>query len=375
MKILLMGVQKLKFMPYMNFYLSQLDLIHNDVHLLYWNRDMKEEKRPDFNITYHEFKCYQEDEVPKVKKIKSFMKYRKAAKQLILEENFDLIIVLNTVSGFLLQDFLWKNYSKKYIFDYRDPTLENIHFYKFLIGIIAKKSLVTFVSSDGFRKFLPKIENIFTSHNILLDSLHYRDVRLAVSREVSPIRVRYWGMIRDESINRTIIDRLANDKRFELHYHGRMQKTGKNLEEYCQSNGIRNVFFHGVYSPEERYEFAKETDILHNIYEKHKLLSRAMGNKFYDGIVHYIPQICNEDSYMGEKVESEKVGAELDPNDLSFADKLYHYYLNINWKEFNERCDSLLSHVLQEYQSGNKIINDIIHKNEVSQIKERRQHG
>src|SRR4051812_17632157 len=126
MKILLMGVQKLAYMPYMNFYLSQMDLKNNDVHLLYWNRDNMEEKLPDYNLTYHEFKLYQEDEVPRIKKIKSFLKYRKGAKQLLSEEKFDLIIVLNTVSGFIIQDILWKSYKNRYIFDYRDPTLENI---------------------------------------------------------------------------------------------------------------------------------------------------------------------------------------------------------------------------------------------------------
>ncbi|WP_409303490.1 hypothetical protein [Peribacillus sp. SCS-155] len=370
MKILLMGVQKLAYMPYMNFYLSQLDLINNDVHLLYWNRDNKQEQLPDYNITYHEFKCYQEDEVPKIRKIKSFLKYRKRAKQLISDEKFDFIIILNTVSGFLIQDVLWNSYSKKFIYDYRDPTLENILLYKILIGKIVKMSLVTFVSSDGFRKFLPNEKNIYTSHNLLLDSLRYRNIRKFYERNVTPIRVRYWGMIRDESINKMIIDRLGNDSRFELHYHGRMQKTGRNLQDYCNSNGIKNVNFHGVYLPDERYDFAKETDILHNIYEKDKLLSKAMGNKFYDGIVHYIPQICNKGSFMGQKVTSEKVGAQLDPKDPAFADMLYHYYININWKQFNQSCDACLDHVVNEYHAGNEVIDTILNKTELTEIKE-----
>ncbi len=370
MKILLLGVQKLAFMPYMNFYLSQLDLKKNDVHLLYWNRDNQEESLSDYNITYHEFICYQEDEVPKVKKIPSFIKYRREAKRLINEGNFDLIILLNTAAAFLIQDTLWRKFAGKFIFDYRDPTLENIRLYKFLIGIIVKKSLVTFVSSDGFRKLLPNEQNIFTSHNILLDSFRYRNVRKSYSREIYPIRIRYWGMIRDESINRTLINRLANDKRFELHYHGRMQKTGKNLKNYCKMNDITNVYFHGVYTPHERYEFAKGTDILHNIYEKDELLSNAMGNKFYDGIVHYIPQICMEGSFMGQRTTLEKVGAELDPQDPSFADRLYQYYSTLSWEEFHQSCDSCLNDILREYYAGNEIIDSIVNKNGAEQKKE-----
>ena len=368
MKILLMGVQKLVYMPYMHSYLSNLDLEKHDVHLLYWNRDGKEEKLPDYNITYHEFNVYQENEVPKIAKINSFIKYRKKAKRLIAEEKFDLIIVLNTVSGFLVQDILWKK-SKKYIYDYRDPSLENIGVFKYLIGIMVKNSLITFVSSDGFRKLLPNSKNIVTTHNLQLDSLHHRNVRKAHNRSASPLRIRFWGMIRNESINKGLINRIANDKRFELHYHGSSKITGKNLEEYCQSNGIHNVFFHGAYEPVERYEFAKNTDILHTIYENDMVMVHAMANRFYDGIVQYIPQICTKGSFMGQKVTSNGVGIELDPNDPSFADKLYEYYLNIKWEEFHKNCDTTLNKVLEEYHASIDIIHQSVDQTEVTRIK------
>ena len=43
MKILIIGFGKIKFMPYMNFYLDNIDKNANEVHLLYWNRDLREE--------------------------------------------------------------------------------------------------------------------------------------------------------------------------------------------------------------------------------------------------------------------------------------------------------------------------------------------
>ena len=368
MKILLMGAQKLVYMPYMHLYLSNLDLTNHDVHLLYWNRDGEEEKLPNYDITYHEFKQYQENEVPKIAKIGNFIKYRRKAKQLIAKEKFDLIVVLNTVPGFLLQDVLWKN-PKKYILDYRDPSIENIGLFKFLIGIMVKNSLVTFISSDGFRKLLPNRKNIFTTHNLQLDSLQHRNVRKAHDRSVSPLRIRFWGMIRNESINKSFINRIANDKRFELHYHGRSKITGKNLEEYCQLNGIHNVFFHGPYEPAERYDFAQNTDILHTIYENDMIMVHAMANRFYDGIAQYIPQVCTKGSFMGQKAAVNGVGIELDPDDPSFADKLYDYYLNIKWEEFHKNCDTTLNKVLEEYHASINIIHQSVDQTEVTRIK------
>ena len=40
MKVLIMGFGKIKFMPYLNIYLENIDREKNDVHLLYWNRDL-----------------------------------------------------------------------------------------------------------------------------------------------------------------------------------------------------------------------------------------------------------------------------------------------------------------------------------------------
>ncbi|KIL43558.1 hypothetical protein KP77_32640 [Jeotgalibacillus alimentarius] len=356
MKILLLGVQKIKFMPYIDFYLSNLDTEQHDIHLLYWNRDKQEDVAITENITLHEFSHVQEDEVSKIRKIKGFIKYRRRALELIRKERFDFIIVLNTATGFLVQDLLWSTYRKKYIYDYRDPTHENLFWYKWLVGRIARHSHVTFVSSDGFRKFLPLYEHIHTSHNLISEALLKREIRNQQQRTQNPIRIRYWGMIRDEEMNKALINKLANDLRFELHYNGRMQKTGKNLQNFCREQQINNVFFHGSYLPDERYQFIEETDILHNVYKEDKLLSQAMGNKFYDGVIHYIPQILTAGSFMGAKGSESGTGIEYDPQDPDFADKLYHYYTSMNWNEFIRNCDSCLDQILTEYSQGQQML-------------------
>lgn len=243
MKILLIGFTKIAYMPYMNFYLKQFANEDNEIHLLYWNRDGKDEiPIPDY-VKLHEFNFFQEDEVAKIKKMTSFLKYREKAKKLLKNQIFDLVVVMHTLPGVLLYDVLVKYYHKKYILDYRDVTFESIGFYKKIIHKLVNRSVATFVSSDAFRVYLPLVDYIYTSHNILLESLNHRDVRCNELREIKPIRIRYWGFIRHESINKAIIKSLANDNRFELHYHGREQETAFNLKRYCGENEIGNVFF------------------------------------------------------------------------------------------------------------------------------------
>lgn len=364
MKILILGFSKIKYMPYMNFYIENINTKENDVHLLYWNRDLKEEDLSACpEITFHEFNCYQEDDVSKLSKISSFIKYRNFASKILKNGNFDFVIVLHSLPAVLVANTLKKGYKNKFIFDYRDSTYEGFAPFKKIVGTIVKNSSATFVSSDGFRRFLPESEKdkIYTSHNLLTDSLSHRDEKRINGIPSDKIRIAFWGFIRHEDINKEIIKKIAVDDRFELHYYGREQQIALNLKEYAKELSAENVFFHGEYKPEERYEFVRNTDIIHNIYFDNNTML-AMGNKYYDSAVFYIPQICMKGSFMGKMSEKAGIGFECDPYDDNFMNKLYAYYNNINFTHFKNNCDDELKRVREEFNKGCFIIKELCNK-------------
>lgn len=361
MKILIIGFTKVKFMPYMNFYLDNIDTQANDVHLLYWNRDLQEEDLSSLEgVTLHEFRCYQEDDVSKLSKVTSFLKFRRFALKVLKEGFFDFVYVLHSLPGVLIADKLKKSYKNKFIFDYRDSTYEALPPFKKIVGDLVKYSYATFVSSDAFRVFLPESERekTYTSHNLLTDSLNHRDDKEKYGIASDKIRVAFWGFIRHEGINLEMIKKLGADNRFELHYYGREQQIAENLKEFVKENNIDNVFFHGEYKPQDRYEFVKSTDIIHNIYYDNNTML-AMGNKYYDGAIFRIPQICYPDSFMGKTAEKNGIGCMLNPYDNDFADKLFDYYKNINREEFNRNCDKETESVVSEYISGCNLVKGI----------------
>lgn len=358
MKLLIMGFTKIKYMPYMNFYLESINTVENEVHLLYWNRDLKPEDTSALkNITLHEFSLFQEDDVSKLSKIGSFLKYRKFALKLLKNGGFDFVIFLHSLPGVLIADKLKKQYSGKYIFDYRDSTYEGFAPFKKIVDSLVEKSYATFVSSDAFRKFLPEKESekIYTSHNLLSDSLLHRNERSEHGVPSDKIRIAFWGFIRHTEINREIIKKLANDSRFELHYYGREQQVALDLKEYLTELKAENIFFHGEYRPEERYEFVRHTDLIHNLYRDSNTML-AMGNKYYDGIIFYIPQLCMRGSFMGKKCTENGIGLECDPFEDDFADKLYDYYNAIDTSAFHNSCDKEFEKVLCEYKNGKNIL-------------------
>ncbi len=361
MKILIIGFAKIKYMPYLNFYLDNIDREKNDVHIIYWNRDLQEENL-DFleGVTLHEFKNYQEDDVAKISKIAGFKKFRKFAKDTIKKEKFDFVFILHSLPGVLTYDILKKRFKNKYIFDYRDSTYEGFPPYKKIIGGLVENSYCTFVSSDAFRVFLPEEHKtkIFTSHNVLVDSLNHRDDKEKYGVTSEKIRIAFWGFIRHEEINLEIIRKIAEDNRFELHYYGREQQVAKNLKKYVSDNDIKNVFFHGEYKPEDRYEFVKNTDIIHNIYKDANMML-AMGNKYYDGAIFRIPQICMKGSFMGETATNHSIGFECDPYKESFTDDIYNYYISLGKEKFNQNCNNEVNRFMTEYETGCKTIKNI----------------
>ncbi|NLW71089.1 MAG: hypothetical protein GX061_08430 [Eubacteriaceae bacterium] len=152
-----------------------------------------------------------------------------------------------------------------------------------------------------------------------------------------------------------IIRKISADERFELHYYGREQQIAFNLKSYVKNNRVKNVFFHGEYRNEERYKFARKTDIIHNIYhDKNTML--AMGNKYYDGLLFYLPQLCMEGSYMGESCQKHDVGISLNPYKEGFTDRIYEYYKGIDTALFKSKCDEALSGVMEEYYEGEKML-------------------
>jgi hypothetical protein len=361
MRVLLIGFTKIAYMPYMHFYINQLQKTKCDISLIYWDRDGKPDVDPPKGVNVLKFSDNMSDSESMAKKMPHFMRFRKFANKVIKENDFDLFIILHTTPGVLLFDILTNKYPGKYILDYRDFTYENFWPYKRIIHGLVNHSIVTFVSSDAFRVNLPAKDNIYTSHNILLDSFNHRMIRCkSINEKKQPIKIRYWGLIRYAKTHISIIRQIANDDRFEMHFHGRSQFGAMQIQEYCKAHAINNVYFHGEYLPEERYIFIRETDVIQNAQDFNNTTKFAMSNKFYDGAIFYIPQLCTKGSYMGANVTKHDLGIEIDIESDNVAELLVKYIGNLNFDEFAANCDCFLETVINEYEFGVKVINDIV---------------
>ena len=363
MKILILGFSKIKYLPYMHFFLNCINEKDNDIHLVYWDRDNKADAEVDSNIVLHRYDHKMLDSIPLYKKIIPIMGFGRFARKAINAVEPDFLIVLHSTTAITICQLLAGRYKERYIFDFRDLTYEKNCVYRRLIGSIVKNSVATFTSSDGFREFLPKeCTKIYTSHNLLASSmvLHKNYNSREKRKQFEPIRIAFWGMIRHYTINETIITKLGNDSRFELHYYGRAGERIKGLLQQATQQ-YKNIFYHGEYLPQDRDKFARNTDLLHNMYDNNdKTMFAAMGNKYYDGLIYYIPQICSKGSFMGARCEEYGVGIMLDPNVEEFVDTLYEYYRSLDYERFKLNCDSALENVVTQVRQDEEVIRTCI---------------
>ena len=82
----------------------------------------------------------------------------------------------------------------------------------------------------------------------------------------------------------------------------------------------------------------------------------AMGNKYYDGAIFRIPQLCFKGSFMGQRVEAAGIGVACDPYEADFTQKIYEYYAALDKEKFSIACDTELERILLEYEHGCRII-------------------
>jgi hypothetical protein len=358
-KVLLICSSNMKFMPYVFVYLRQLIELKCEITLFYWDRTGKEDVALPNEVEVVCHKYLLEDQLPKYRKITAFLKYRRAAIKVMKARQYDKIIIFNTHFAVLLSDILLKRYRRKYIFDYRDPSFERYKLYQKRLNTIVLNSKTTFISSDGYRQFMPPYEHIYTMHNMTMADLTHREERRVFPRKRDVLRIAFWGAVREFETNISLINGIGNDGRFEMHYYGTMGKNiGPGLQKYCAENHIHNIYFHKEYTPEERYEFCKTTDIIHNVTDIN-VRKQNMHNKFYDGLVFYIPQICTEGGFMGAEVVKHGVGMTFDPA-RPFADRLYRYYNDIDWRMFEKNCNVCLDAILKEQEDSNDLLKKMV---------------
>ena len=293
-------IGNIEYCPYFGNYKSLLEKESVAYDLFYWNRMGLKTVRPD---NYYSF------EYPK--KIISFYKYRLWLKENLHRKKYEKYIILDTLSGFLISSELKQ---RKYIYEIRDYSYERFLVYKYIEKRLIARSYTTFISSPGFKSFLPP-GNYMIFHNIAHSDQEDFLPMDHIQRESDVIILVWAGTIRYFETQLNIIRQLKNDNRFRIYYHGDGYDLEK-LKDICRKEKINNVFFTGRYDESEKIDLMRKADIILNAYDINigEEVRYALSNRFYDALMLGLPQIVEKDSYKCKIVQKHDLGIILDEN-------------------------------------------------------------
>lgn len=289
-KIAIVGFHNLHLMQFLYKYTEIFDRNNIEYDVLYWERD--EVQYPiKFKGTPIKYSYITSNYMPKWKKILGYLKCRKFFINQIKKNKYDKIILLTTQTAIALSPLVLARYKERFVFDFRDLTMEKLPPYKAVEMQLIKNAAFVSISSPSFVDFLSFEGDYVLSHNCKNLIVNKKDM----SKD-EPIRITFWGMVRQEAFQKRICDKFGNDNRFFLSYHG--EGCTEQLDEYCREKGYNNICFTGRYYPEDIENFVADTDILLNLYENEGKQEHALTVKLYDGIRYQLPMIVAKDSFM-----------------------------------------------------------------------------
>ena len=353
MKIGLVLPGNIWFSPYVKIYTQMLDKIGASYDIISWNRDGRDAK------TGFQFELETDNSKSRLAKLLPYFQYISFIKKTIKREKYEKLVVFGPQMAILLSGFLAKNYKGRFIFDYRDLSIEQKTFLKRPFLSVLKNSCANVISSPGFKKCLPEGFDYLLSHNfdieIVRKALENKQISEPQGKEINVLTI---GGIRDYSSNIEVVKALANKPNFKLQFVGR-GGAAELIKSYADENSIRNIEFEGFYPKEKEAGYILDSSVLNIFYPKIISHSTALSNRFYNALIYKRPMLVTANSTQGDFVAKHNLGLSLENCD-GLQSKLEDYLSNLDYKAFAERCNALLDTFLEDYNKLEKTVVEFV---------------
>lgn len=277
--------------------------------------------------------------------IHKYLSFIPFAKKVIVENNYDFIIVWGEIAALLFADFLSSKYKGKYCLNIRDYCFNKIRYVNNRLVQAIDSAVFTTISSDGFRKFLPKRDYLMV-HSLNTTVLKSCNPRNQLATD--PISIGFVGYVRFFEVNRKILDIFKNDDRFKICFYGSMANV---LKEYALKNNIRNVDFVDSFPVRKTAEYLSKIDLMNNLYGHGVIsLDTALSIKLYHSVYNRIPVLVCPGTYGEEIVNQYHIGYVIKEYSENLKEKLYQWYKNLDFDYFDTGCKKFLDKINSDNQ-------------------------
>lgn len=295
-----------------------------------------------------------------IAKLIGYWKFSKFIKRVLRNNNYDRVIVFSSQIGIFCSHFFNKYFKKKYIFDFRDLSIEQKPIFKNNFLLLLKNSYRNVISSPGFKKCLPQDIDYTISHNFIVSEAKEALNRVKHKAIPKTIDVLTIGGIRDLDSNMPVIDALGNDSRYTLRFIGK-GIAAPILKQHAETKGYKNVSFEGYYKKEDEPDIIRTTQFLNIFYPNKISHITALSNRFYNSIIYRKPMITTKGQIQGDYCDKYNLGVAItDASELN--EKLAFWLQNEDFDAYQDRCISLLKSFLDDYDKFKEMVIKFITK-------------
>lgn len=337
--------------PHLKIYSDYFDKQGVKYDVISWDRTGDTE-RDEFTY-YHETQF----QVSTLTRFKDYFKYARFIKNLVKKYHYEKLVVISPQVALFIPFFLRNKYAGRYIFDYRDLSIEQLTPFKPIMKMVLNNSYANVISSPGFIQYLPKCYNYVLSHNFNIES-----VKKALEEESEPlpkgnIKVLTIGAIRFDA-NYEVIDSLGNVKGLEVDFVGK-GGAAPVLEKYVSDKGYNNIVFKGKYEKNEENAIIKQHSCINIFYPYIPSHISALSNRFYNSLINKRPMIVSKGGEQGNYVEKYGVGLAVE-SCVGLADKIKEYVATLDFDVYKKNCNMLLREFVEDYNRFAKVVDDFI---------------
>lgn len=338
MKIVIVSTANLKHMTLLSLYTSYFE--ENDIEYDLIHADKYHIKEYSSAHKYFVYRFSYKQNCNKLVKLINFMRFKNYTIEILKSNNYDFIIVWNEITSLLFSGFLIKNFHGRYCLNIRDlfPQKFLLFTYYRLRKVIACSCFTT-ISSNGFRKYLPKLNYVMIhSYNRTLTK-EWRP-RKSLKNCNETLVITFIGNIRFYDQCFMLINELKNNSKFVMNFYG----TGvEPVQKFCKENGISNVYCLGGFDPKNTGSLLEGTDIMFNLFGSKGIQEKTLTSiRFYYALKLNIPILVYNDTHMGELARQTGNGIFIKEIDNSIKDLISEQYHNIDFDEMKRQCDQYL---------------------------------
>ena len=328
-RVCIIGASNLINISLISIYTSYLEKNKVDYDLIYWDRKGLTELNKAKNA-YKYIRLL--NGVSFWKKILYYLGFSLYAHRILIKNDYEYVIIWQTSVAYLLIVLLLTKYRHKYILNIRDYIAEKKIIFEVLIRILTKYSVINTISSKGFLSFLPTKRDYQLIESVNSELIHGEKI-IAHSRISDKIKIGFVGSCRYFDENRRIIDRLANDERFELWFCGENSYVLKN---YALMKSISNVFVIDTFPREDTLSIFGKFDIINSCFGCDNLAnSTLVPIRLFNALSQGLPVMASKGMFLANLLKSTNLGIEVDSFADNLGDYIFNYISNLDYDKFS----------------------------------------